>query len=200
MELILISHPDFFKGETEIVSSLLDQYEFTYHLRKPDASNDELESFLKEIPDHLHNRIVVSNSIEILERFKLKGMHFSTSNREKRNHLSEKYYKGTSCHSIGEIRKLNDSYDYVYLSPIFPSISKMGYRGNLKMEEVSEFLNEKRTSKVYALGGINADRISELKSFDFDGFALLGSVWTDDPIKNQDEIENNLKKIHSLIR
>lgn len=200
IDLILISYPEFFKGETDIVSSLLDQFDFTYHLRKPDASYDELESFLAEIPDYLHEKIVVSNSIEILERFKVKGIHFSTLNRENGNYLAGNCYRGTSCHSIDEIRKLDDSYDYVYLSPVFPSISKKGYKGNLNMEEIKKFFNESRKKQVYALGGIAAENMEQIREFGFDGLAVLGAVWTNDPHQNQDKIRSNFNKIYSIIQ
>ena len=199
MELILISHPDFFKGETQFVSSLLHRFDFTFHLRKPDAGVDELNLFLREIPNQLHHKIVVSNSIEVFTNFKMKGMHFSTSKRTKRIHLSEKIYKGTSCHSVDEIKQLDSYYDYVYLSPIFPSISKQGYSGNLNLHEVSDYLGEERQTKVIALGGIDANKISILENFAFDAYAVLGYVWTNDPLKNIHEIESNFLKIYSQI-
>jgi len=199
MELILISHPDFFKGETVIVSSLLDRYNFTFHLRKPEASEQELIDYLDEIPESLHSKIVLHNEIEVFSNFKLKGMHFSGAKREHGKQLATSIRKGTSCHSIREIKSLGKAFDYVYLSPIFESISKPGYQGNLNMEEIKMFLKESRQSKVYALGGINASSIAQLETFPFDGLVVLGAVWTRDPFKNQDLISSNFREIHSTI-
>jgi thiamine-phosphate pyrophosphorylase len=200
MELILISYPDFFKGETEIVSSLLDQFDFTFHLRKPGAEIEGLAGFMQKIPAHLYHKIVVSNSIEVLEKFNVKGIHFSTANRNQQIDLPKDTYCGTSCHSLSEISDLNESFNYAYLSPVFPSISKKGYHGNLDMEQVSAFLMKDRSTKVYALGGIDTDKISKLEHWAFDGIAVLGSVWTDDPLNSLNEIKSNFHKIHSQIQ
>lgn len=200
MELILLSYPDFFKGETEIVSSLLDRYDFTFHLRKPQASSQELVGYLDEIPEALHPKIVLHSDIESFSKFKLKGMHFPGTKRKLSMQLSKDVRKGTSCHSISEVKSLDDTFDYVYLSPVFESISKQGYKGSLNMEEVKMFLEENRQSKVYALGGIAAHNIGELEHLRFDGIAVLGAVWTNEPLKNQDKIQSNFKKIHSIIQ
>ncbi|WP_120239551.1 thiamine phosphate synthase [Marinifilum flexuosum] len=199
MELILISHPDFFKGETVIVSSLLDRYNFTFHLRKPKASEQELIDYLDEIPEALHAKIVLHNEIEVFSNFKLKGIHFSGAKREHAKQLATGIRKGTSCHSIREIKSLGKVFDYVYLSPIFESISKPGYQGNLNMEEIKMFLKESRPIQIYALGGIETSNVSTIKELQFDGLVVLGAVWTRDPFKNQDLISSNFREIHSTI-
>lgn len=196
----MISYPDFFKGETEIVSSLLDQFDFTFHLRKPGAEIEELAGFMQKIPEHLHHKVVVSNSIELLEKFNVKGIHFSTVNRNQQMNLPRDIYCGTSCHSLIEINDINECFNYAYLSPVFPSISKKGYHGNMDMEQLAAFLKKDRTTKVYALGGIDSDKISKLKHWAFDGIAVLGSVWTDDPLDSLNEIESNFLKIYSQIQ
>ncbi|WP_421919126.1 thiamine phosphate synthase [Marinifilum sp.] len=200
MELILLSYPDFFKGETEIVSSLLDHYEFTFHLRKPNATERDLVDYLNEIPEAIHPKIVLHNKVEVFTKFNLKGMHFSGTKRKKALQLDTDVCKGTSCHSISEIKSLGKTFDYVYLSPIFESISKQGYQGNLNLKEVKKFLNESKQTQVYALGGIAAYNIKQLKDYPFDGFAVLGAVWTNDPLKNRNMIQSNFKEINSIMQ
>ncbi|NOU58675.1 thiamine phosphate synthase [Marinifilum caeruleilacunae] len=200
MKLILVSYPDFFKGETSIVSSLLDSYDFTFHLRKPQASKQELIDYLDEIPTRLHSKIVLHNEIEVFSSYKLEGMHFSGAKRESAQELAKTVTKGTSCHSISEIKSLEKTFDYVYLSPIFESISKQGYQGNLDMEEVKVFLEEAKQNQVYALGGIAIENIHHIKQFAFDGLAVLGAVWTLNPLKNRDMIQSNFNKIYSKIQ
>jgi thiamine-phosphate pyrophosphorylase len=199
MELILISYPDFFKGETDVVSSLLNRYDFTFHLRKPLAKTDDLIDYLNNIPKHLHYKIVLHNDIESFKKFNLKGMHFSTVNREKAGFLNNQIHKGTSCHSISEIKCLNTDFDYAFLSPIFPSISKKGYSGNLDKQAIQDFLKEKRQSKVIALGGIDANKIAEIGEYKFDGLAVLGAVWEDNPSENLNEIISNFTEIYTQI-
>jgi len=195
MELILISYPEFFKGETTIVSSLLEQFEFTFHLRKPNATTDGYRQFLEEIPSHFYHRIVIHNQVEIYKKFDLKGIHFSTKNRANASEMSSTISKGTSCHSLQEIKDFDGKFDYAYLSPIFPSISKKGYKGTLNLTELKEYLRKDRKTKVYALGGIQTNKLEELKPIGFDGIAILGTIWTDAPENNQ-EIEKSFNYIY----
>jgi len=195
MDLILISYPDFFEEETAIVSSLLEQFDFTFHLRKPDASSNEYIQFLEAIPYRFYNRIVIHNQLEIYKHFNLRGIHFSTSNRGSSQRLSQSIRKSTSCHSLPEIKDLDGKFDYAFLSPVFPSISKKGYKGNLNLNELKNYLEKDRKTKVYALGGIEANKLEKLKPIEFDGIAILGTIWTDDPQNNQ-EIEKNFEEIY----
>ena len=196
MELILISYPEFFKGETTIVSSLLEQFEFTFHLRKPNATTIEYTQFLEAIPYHFHNRIIIHNQVVINKQFELKGIHFSSNNRSYASKISPTIRKGTSCHSLQEIKDLDGKFDYAYLSPIFPSISKKGYTGNLDLKELKKYLRKDRKIKVFALGGIETNKLKKLKTIEFDGIAILGTIWNEIPHNNYQEIEKNFKYIY----
>lgn len=180
MDIILISRPNFFDGEEQIVSALLNRFDLTFHLRKPGASYREYQAFLQNIPNNLHRKIVLHGAYSLNERYDLMGLHFSTRNRA----LAEVYpsvVKSTSAHSVQESRQLDGQFHYQFLSPVFPSISKKGYTGNLDMEEVSGFLQQTRQSRVIALGGVDRQRISALRKMGFDGMALLGAAWDENP-------------------
>lgn len=69
-------------------------------------------------------------------------------------------------------------YDYVFLSPIFDSISKEGYNhafSNRDLEDASQsgIIN----NKVIALGGVIPEYIPQLKAWNFGGCAFLGGIW-----------------------
>ncbi len=64
--------------------------------------------------------------------------------------------------------------DYVTLSPIFDSISKSGYTAAYTHEELSRLTGA--PTKVIALGGVNPERISFLRRYNFTGFAMLGAL------------------------
>ncbi|MFV0522603.1 MAG: thiamine phosphate synthase [Mangrovibacterium sp.] len=197
MQLYLISHNSFFKGEELVVSELLDRYDFTFHLRKPGASNDEYESFLNKIPRALHAKIMIHEAYELIDKFELKGLHFSTMDRNFRSNFPANICS-TSAHSLNELKGIERQYDYQFLSPIFPSISKPGYIGKLKPVDIKNYLKTKRTNKTIALGGINENNINILKLMGFDGVAVLGSVWGNKP-ENVTEIVNRFEKIwHSI--
>jgi thiamine-phosphate pyrophosphorylase len=80
-------------------------------------------------------------------------------------------------HSIDTINQCK-SYDYIFLSPVFDSISKKGYSSNI---DLNTFMQKKEAStfptKVIGLGGVSKENITLLSDVGFDGAALLGSIW-----------------------
>ncbi len=193
MELILVSYDGFFKNEPAMVNSLLEEFDFTFHLRKPRADTKAYEAFINEIKEQNHDKIMVSNT-ELHKKYNVKGVHIPSRYRR----MTDKYhlnYSSTSCHSILEVKALEGVYNCIYISPVFPSISKKGYKGNLDMAAIKDYLAQPRESKVYALGGITNEKISEVKELGFEGAAVLGAVWGDDP-DNNSKIEENFEKIY----
>ncbi len=180
MKLHLISNDNFFLGELDVITKLLACYEFIFHLRKPKATVKEYNSFLKRIPATFHNRIMLHGAYELIQYYNLKGLHFSTINRKNKDKITTNYCS-TSAHSIKELTKLDGQFQSIFISPIFPSISKPGYVGKLNLIALKSFLKQSRHSKIIALGGITAKNINMLGTFNFDGFAVLGAVWKDNP-------------------
>ncbi|MDR2580729.1 MAG: thiamine phosphate synthase [Fibromonadaceae bacterium] len=88
-----------------------------------------------------------------------------------------------SAHSFEELKK-NEGREIIMLGPVFDSISKYGYQSKFSKEELKTGIAEWRASmgdgcktKLYALGGIDAENISEIAELGFDGAAVLGGVW-----------------------
>lgn len=72
--------------------------------------------------------------------------------------------------------------DYVFLSPIFPSISKAGYGGTgaaAAFPDADRLASALAGSRypVLALGGVTPERFPELAELGFAGAALLGGIW-----------------------
>ena len=89
-----------------------------------------------------------------------------------------KGYKTRSCHSLEEIIKYKNDYDYLFLSPIFDSISKVGYKSEFNNQDLLEaseggIIDE----KVIALGGVTFDKIPYLKELHFGGVAMIGGLY-----------------------
>lgn len=199
MKLILLSYPTFFKREVELVTHWMQNYSFVYHLRKPEATDGGYERFLNEIPERFHPRIVLHGAYQLQQNYAVGGIHFSTKNRTEYVDVTARGTKSTSCHSVGEVKNLDGAYDYVFLSPIFESISKQGYVGSLNADEVRTYLSESRKSQVIALGGIDEKSISKLQPFGFEGMAVLGGVWTANPIQNIAQLNSNFEKIYQCL-
>ncbi|MCH5329289.1 MAG: thiamine phosphate synthase [Coprobacter sp.] len=175
MQLIGISQEHFFGREGEYIPLLLDEGLDCLHLRKPHASLREIEGLLKKIPSRLHGRIVLHDGFELLDRYGVKGIHLNRRNPSRPPGYDG--YAGRSCHSVGELAT-PEKLDYRFLSPLFDSLSKTGYRAGFSAEELDEAARKGLIGETtVALGGITPERLPEVKRLGFGGAALLGYLW-----------------------
>lgn len=184
MQLILFSSSINFDEEIALVNHFLLDKDIVFHIRKPDFSIEELRLYIQKIPKELHGKIVIHQYIELLKEFNLKGFHctrvFIKKAKKSLIELKVEYPNSSfskSCHSLLELEK-TDGYTYVFLSPIFDSISKKGYNSKFSLESLSKDLKIAKTD-VYALGGVSESNISILKEFKLKGVGVLGAVWND---------------------
>lgn len=174
--LYILTCPNFFPEEAKQIIQLMKELPCTLHIRKPKSTIQEMEEFLKAFPISLYKYIVLHDHHELALKYPLKGIHLN-----QRHPLPPSHYKGSlsrSCHSLNEVMHYKDAYDYIFLSPIFDSISKKGYTSNFSLSTLQEatdagFIDE----KVIALGGIQFKHFSLLKELGFGGAALLGEIW-----------------------
>lgn len=186
MYLIVITEPQFVTNEANIIAQLLHWGVGLMHLRKPESNADELAKLIEAIPTVYHNRLVLHDHFDLATHFALHGLHLN-----RRNYVLPPNYKGAvskSCHTFSEVETYKQHCNYVFLSPIFNSISKQGYASAFTPKALFEakqkgIINE----KVVALGGITAANINKIKRYGFGGVALLGDVWrrTADPFFEQ---------------
>jgi len=187
----VITFPDFLRNENEYISSLFDAGLEVLHLRKPDATKEEYERLLNAIPLKYHERIMLHDFFELTERYNVRGVHLNRRNPEYNGTKNVKISK--SCHSIQELVGI-DRYDYVFLSPVFDSISKEGYRAAFSHEELlhasqAGLINE----KVIALGGIDVNTLPLLEAYKFGGIGVLGTIW--DVAASVSSVEEGLKRV-----
>ena len=177
--VILISNPQKIENEITLLISLFEAGLKYFHLRKPNASKIELQNIIIKIPEKFHSRIILHSHFDLLNQFKLKGIHFTKHTKHQILEYSNwNCHKSISCHSIIEIKNLKYKFDYIFLSPIFDSISKEGYKSNFSESDLIMFLKSKpQNVKVIALGGINNKNIETTVQLCFDGAAILGNIW-----------------------
>ena len=195
MKWITITSPDFISGEAIFIDKLFLQGLDLLHIRKPDASLEAYKRLLLQIPKHWYSRIVLHEHFDLAEEFGLHGIHLN----RRCSQVSDSFHRSISCscHTIEEVIAQKDSKDYVFLSPIFDSISKVGYHAafsptSLKQAAIENVIDE----KVIALGGITANNISLVKEWHFGGVAFLGDIWKrmSDP-----QVDEYLKHIRTLL-
>ena len=150
------------------------------HIRKPEATQAELEALLSALPTELRHRCVLSHHIELVTRWGLGGVHFSVSDwsslkARPTSVLKPDQLVGVSCHSIEELERLPFRPDYAYVSPVAPSISKPGYGSDSPWTaEIRRGLSVRYPFPLVALGGIGVENAQIFLNEGFSGVALLG--------------------------
>ena len=185
MRLIVITTDILFEGESFILNKLFEAGMPLLHLRKPLTTKSEMEKLLMQIKEEYYDRIVLHDHFELVRSFPLKGVHLNKRNPIRPNiKLSS---VSCSCHSLENVQSAMENHDYLFLSPIFDSISKSGYEHAFTSEQLMKaksqgLINE----KVIALGGIDEQTITIAAGYGFGGVAVLGALWGNF-IKDRDE-------------
>lgn len=176
MKLIVITAPEFFEHESDCITALFHNGLEHLHLRKPNASTGDICHLLNQIPTNFHHRIVLHDHFELTQQYNFQGVHLNA-----RNPLPPTHWEGhisKSCHSIDEVEQYKSQCDYLFLSPIFNSISKQGYTSHLKEYELEEAHSKGIIdNKVIALGGMTKEKLSKVEQWGFGGAAFLGTIW-----------------------
>ena len=176
MKLIVITAENIFEKEAEIINLLFENGLGVLHLRKPDSSSDNLKNLISEIDIQYHNRIVLHDHFELVDNFDLKGVHLNRRNSviPAKTGLSI----SRSCHSLEEVKEYRDKSSYVFLSPVFNSISKEGYASNFSEETLLKAKEDGIINdKIFALGGVSPQNIGIIRKYSFGGAVILGYLW-----------------------
>lgn len=177
MRILVITDVPFTATEPAAIRQLLDEGVERVHLRKPDASEEALRRLIEALPAECYPRLTLQDRLPLAVEYGLGGVHLN-----RRNAAVPAGFRGLvsrSCHTLDEIAA-HPACDYLFLSPLFDSISKSGYRaaftdGELRDAAAHGLLGE----RVVALGGIRPELLPRVRELGFGGAALLGAVWRD---------------------
>lgn len=174
MKLVVVTMPTPVESECELIELLLREGVDCVHYRKPEMPAKAMQAGLERIAPSLRSRLTLHDNFELAGM--VGGIHLNSRNRDVPQGFGGRI--STSCHSLDELRLIADNYDYAFLSPIFDSVSKQGYKSAFTIESLragaAQGLIGKRT---YALGGVGCDNINIIKQIGFGGVAVLGNVW-----------------------
>lgn len=187
--MIVITNPIPTTNEIDTIHSLFENGLKLLHIRKPDFSAAEMKAFLLEIKLELRQQLVLHSHHQLAPAFGINRLHLSENIRkeicpemlylynEQGVHLS------TSTHDIESFNDLRIFFEYSFLSPVFPSISKTNYQSDTDLfESIKSRTNF--STRLVALGGLSSENISKTIEAGFDNVALLGSIWnSNNPIK-----------------
>ncbi len=186
MKLVVITQSQ--KSDTEIVA-IIQMFEAgleTLHVRKNRFSTKELDAYIKEIPAHFHNRIIIHSHHRLALKYDLKGFHFTSTHLKKTFHLwwntrmiyirkrhlirSISYKRITSLYEEQKVKT-----DYCFLGTMFHNISGELYSGFYP--ETVKAAIQKSGKKIYARGGVNEKSVELAYALGFHGIALYGHLW-----------------------
>ena len=176
MRIIAITTPKVIDEDVCIITALLNRGVDIVHLRKPDSNIDECRKLLAKLTADQRENIIIHDYPELYIEFSLKGIHVNRNISS----LPKEYsgFRTRSCHSFEEIVRYKNDYDYLFLSPVFDSISKVGYKSNFNKEELKNASNKGIIDeKVIALGGVTFDKIAYLEDLGFGGVAMIGGIY-----------------------
>jgi thiamine-phosphate pyrophosphorylase len=182
----VISNPKSILNEAQELTKLFESGLVTLHLRKPGYSQKKLKALITSIPKEFHNRIIIHSHYILALRLNLKGIHLTRKQKKRKfktwwilkllRKSQPNLFVTSSVHSIHNLAKFEYDYNYVFLSPIFNSISKGGYAAAYSKHQIIKGL-ENTKYRVFALGGLNQTNIHEISNIGFTGGALLGCIW-----------------------
>lgn len=188
--MIVITNPTAIANETNTIHALFENGLELLHIRKPDFSESEMRVFLSSINPEYRQQLVLHSQHQIAEEFEIIRFHLTEKHRfeicpETLYWYNEKGVRlSTSTHTIVDFNALNILYEYAFLSPVFPSISKANHQSRIDLFEVIKERTNFSTQLV-ALGGISPENMKTTIAQGFDKNALLGTIWNSkQPIEN----------------
>lgn len=184
--LIVISDHQLFLREAQEINRLFESGMERYHIRHHNISEEDLAGLVDAIEPHYLDRVVANHNHELCREHGLKRFHYTEEDRKVWEKLDWKDRRedevySTSIHSLEDFNKLPDFFEYAFLSPIFDSISKPGYKA-VRFDFTKR--DSSKPIKLVGLGGIHSANVHEAMDMGLDGLAVLGSVWeSEEPVK-----------------
>jgi len=177
MQLVVITPPDMRPEEHATLEALFEQGLTRLHVRKPECTKEEMREYLTPLLPMYANRLVLHSHYPLAKELHLRGIHITEASKGRGY---EKSYQGFqisgAVHNLSEVLTLPAQWQYAFLSPIFPSISKPGYSRPFNWQTLKLTIAQSTTC-IYALGGITETTLPKTREAGFSGAAVLGFIW-----------------------
>lgn len=173
--VIAVTPPYFYPGEARAIEEKLDRCEADFvHIRKPDASADEIRGLVEAIGRPWRERIALHSHFDIAGELGVGGVHLNSRHPEPPHGWTGRV--SCSCHSLAELAD-TAGLSYAFLSPVFPSFSKPGHASDLLADPALGEALSSAHAPVIALGGVTRADIPRLLALGFAGAAMMGEAW-----------------------
>ncbi len=188
MKFILLTPPKTQANESTLLNTFFEKGLQTLHLHKPDYNVLQLQKYLNKIDTKWHPKIVLHAYPSNLAAHhplnditaNIKGIHLPERVRMEAMPLPDKFkIISTSFHYLKDLLACEGEYEYLFISPIFNSISKQGYQAAFELDDLADAMSRSKYP-VIGMGGIAADKMQIVKDLGFAGVGVLGGVWQSD--------------------
>jgi len=148
------------------------------HIRKNGMNDEEIRTYINKISHEFHKRLVLHSHFHLAQEMGIGRLHFKEIHRRQNLHKTyiNRYILSTSVHTVEDFNALGQCWNYAFVSPVFPSISKPGY--GMGKNVLADLTNRNNPwVKLIGLGGIDALNCRSVYEAGADGIAILGAVW-----------------------
>jgi thiamine-phosphate pyrophosphorylase len=188
MKLIVVTPNKNFPDETGLVTKMFESGLSVLHLRKAKYTTEQLDTYIQEIPEYFHNRIVIHSHHKLAIKYNLKGIHLT------RTHLSKKWKyflvrlrlrlkfglisKSRSYSNLQQLYSKEDyNFDYFLLGTIFNNLTGEFYAGYNEDNVIAALKHCGK--KAVARGGTKPDLVKKVNDLGFYGIAFNSYLWND---------------------
>ncbi len=159
-------------------------------LREKDLLLPDLFSLameLRQMTKRYKARLYINDRLDIALMVDADGVHLPESGLPP-NEVKGRYphlLVGVSTHSIESAKRARENgADFITFSPIYETPSKQAFGSPQGLKKLRETVQEVDLP-VIALGGINIDRIPEIRKQGAFGVALIRGIWTSSNIEKE---------------
>ena len=151
-------------------------------LRERDLPTRDLLGVAQEIHRLTSSKsvpLLINDRVDLALALQLEGVHLRASSLSvsaARRLLGPHRLLGVSTHSVEEVRRAQaDGADYVVVGPVFDTPSKRAFGAPLGLSRLADACGAV-SIPVFAIGGITADRIAEVREAGAWGVAMIGGI------------------------
>ncbi|SPP99860.1 putative thiamine-phosphate synthase [Candidatus Sulfobium mesophilum] len=162
-------------------------------LREKDIGVRELLGMaysLREITKRYKARLFINGRVDVAMAVGAEGVHLGISDipvHAARKAAGNDMLIGASAHSVAEAKRAEqEGADFVTFGPVYKTPSKLQYGKPVGVQAI-ERVKEEVSIPVFAIGGINRERVGEALKAGAYGVALISAILASENIKSSTE-------------
>lgn len=136
-------------------------------------------------------KLFINDRLDIALAVEADGVHLATTSMpvDAVRRVTEKSFLiGVSTHNMDEARlAAAGGADFLTFGPVYDTPSKRSYGKPVGLELLERVARE-ASIPVFALGGVNLERLEEVRRYGCYGVALISDIFTSDNIKERTEL------------